>query len=202
MVSGDGWRVKPERWIDPTRWADIIRPGALPQTMLFPTLTFTVFFLVVYPLNWLLRPHDRLWKPFILAASYLFYGYWDGRFVGLLVLSSAVNWAVGKRIATAADGHRRRWLVLGVGFNVAVLGVFKYYGFFIQSINDGLRLAGLPERLPLLEIILPVGISFFTFQGISYVVDLYRRQITPVGLLDFAVYQAFFPHLGMKGRER
>jgi D-alanyl-lipoteichoic acid acyltransferase DltB (MBOAT superfamily) len=163
--------------------------------MLFPTFHFILFFLVVYPLNWLLRPRDRAWKPFILLASYLFYGYWNWRFVGLLILSSVVNWAVGQRLAAAALGRRRLWLALGVVFNLAVLGVFKYYGFFIQTTNDSLRALGMPGRLPFLEIILPVGISFFTFQGISYIVDLYRRNFHTVSLPDFMVYQAFFPHL-------
>jgi D-alanyl-lipoteichoic acid acyltransferase DltB (MBOAT superfamily) len=162
--------------------------------MLFPTLTFCLFFALVYPLNWFLRPHDRAWKAFILVASYIFYGAWDWRFVGLLILSSLVNWAVGQRLV-ADEAGRRRWLVLGVAFNLCVLGVFKYYGFFIESANEGLRALGLAGRLPFLEIILPVGISFFTFQGISYVVDLYRRHFQAVSLSDFFVYQAFFPHL-------
>jgi D-alanyl-lipoteichoic acid acyltransferase DltB (MBOAT superfamily) len=168
--------------------------------MLFPTLHFILLFaLVVYPLSWLLRRRDRPWKLFILAASYAFYGYWDWphgwRFVGLLILSSAVNWAVGERLEPASGRRRQAWLALGVLFNLAVLGVFKYYGFFIESANASLLQAGLAQRLPLLEIVLPVGISFFTFQGISYVVDLYRRSFHRVSLSDFFVYQAFFPHL-------
>jgi alginate O-acetyltransferase complex protein AlgI len=165
--------------------------------MLFPTLTFAAFFSLVYPVSWLLRRRPQAWKLFILGASYVFYGFWDWRFVLLVMLSSVVNAELGRLLAVAAADRRRQRLLLGLGvaFNLTLLGVFKYYGFFIASANTGLHNLGLPADLPLLDIILPVGISFFTFQAISYLVDLYRGQLQPARLLDFAVYLTFFPHV-------
>jgi D-alanyl-lipoteichoic acid acyltransferase DltB (MBOAT superfamily) len=163
--------------------------------VLFPTLTFAIFFLVVFPISWWLRPHQRSWRLFMLAASYVFYGSWDWRFVFLLFASSVVNAFLGRMIAAETRAGRRGYLVAAVAFNVGLLGVFKYYGFFVESLNGLLTGLGLPGQVPFLEIILPVGISFFTFQAISYVVDIHRRQIEPVPWLDFAVFLAFFPHL-------
>jgi D-alanyl-lipoteichoic acid acyltransferase DltB (MBOAT superfamily) len=163
--------------------------------MLFPTLQFVLFFLLVFPVSWLLRWRDRPWKAFILAASYVFYAAWDWRFVGLIILSTLVNSALARVIARSEGVSRRAALTVALVFNLGLLGAFKYYGFFIESFNDLARGVGVPFRMPFLEIILPVGISFFTFQAISYVVDVYRRQIGPVAVLDFAVYLAFFPHL-------
>jgi alginate O-acetyltransferase complex protein AlgI len=163
--------------------------------MLFPTLTFAAFFMVVYPIAWLLRWRLQAWKLFILGASYVFYGFWDWRFVFLIMGSTVVNTLLARRIARETAVGRRDSLVVALIFNLGLLGAFKYYGFFIESFNALLRNIGLPGRLPFLEIILPVGISFFTFQAISYVVDVHRGQVTPAPLLDFAVYLAFFPHL-------
>jgi D-alanyl-lipoteichoic acid acyltransferase DltB (MBOAT superfamily) len=163
--------------------------------MLFPTLTFAGFFAVVYPLSCLLRSRPRAWKLLILGASYVFYGFWDWRFVLLVMLSSVVNAELGRKLAAAAGRRRRLLLISGVVFNLTLLGVFKYYGFFIDSANTTLHNLGLPADLPLLEIILPVGISFFTFQAISYLVDLNRGRLQPASLLDFCVYLTFFPHV-------
>jgi alginate O-acetyltransferase complex protein AlgI len=163
--------------------------------VLFPTFTFAVFFLIVYPISWLLRWRDRAWKIFMLIASYIFYGFWDWRFVFLLIGSTLFNALLAPRIAREAEAGRKNTLVFAIAVNLVVLGVFKYYGFFIESFNNLLRILGLPERLPFLEIILPVGISFFTFQAISYVVDVHRKRIEPSPALDIGVYLAFFPHV-------
>lgn len=163
--------------------------------MLFPTLTFAVFFVVVYPIYWFLRERGQAWKPFILAASYLFYGFWDWRFVSLIIASTVVNQWLAIWIAAPGYRLRRGLLVLALIFNLGLLGVFKYYGFFTDSLNSLLRALGLGTRLPIFEIIVPVGISFFTFQAISYVVDIYKGKLKPAPALDFAVYLAFFPHL-------
>jgi len=164
--------------------------------MLFPTLTFAVFFVLVYPAYWFLRERvGWAWKPFILVASYIFYGFWDWRFVFLIVASTIVNQGLAVWIDPPAYRFRRPLLVIAVVFNLGLLGVFKYYGFFIDSLNLSLRRLGLGTRLPVLEIIVPVGISFFTFQAITYVVDTYKGKIKPASLIDFAVYLAFFPHL-------
>ncbi|MDH3706515.1 MAG: MBOAT family protein [Acidimicrobiia bacterium] len=159
--------------------------------MLFPTLTFALFFAVVLPLSWALRPHIVAWKVFMLGASYVFYGAWNWRFIGLLVFTTLANEIAGVAIHRSTSPRARRTLVtLAVAGNLGLLGVFKYYDFFIESFNN---LFG--SSIPLADIILPVGISFFTFQAISYVVDIYRRDAAPVPLLDFAVYLAFFPQL-------
>ncbi len=158
--------------------------------MLFPTFTFAVFFAIVLPVSWALRPRKTAWKLFLLGASYLFYGYWDWRFVPLIVAVTLVNEFLGVAIGRA-DPRRKRFLTaLAVAVDLVVLGFFKYYGFFVTSIEDRIG-----ADLPTLDVILPVGISFFTFQAISYVVDIHRGDARPVGLLDFAVYLAFFPQL-------
>jgi len=163
--------------------------------LLFPTTTFALFFLLVFPISWWLRPPSRAWKGFILGASYVFYGYWDWRFVLLIVASTVVNAAVAKGIARGGSRLAKTFLTVAVAFNLAVLGLFKYYGFFLDSLERLLGLFGRSSGLPFLEIILPVGISFFTFQFLSYVVDVYRRVVPPAPLLDVAVYPAFFPHI-------
>ena len=168
--------------------------------MLFPTITFAVFFLVVYAANWLLMPRLRLWKWFIIAASYVFYGWWDWRFVLLLVAATFVNQALGVQIARARGrrgGGRaaKRWLVLSVVANLAALGYFKYMDFFAANLDHLLGSVGLGAPLPLLRILLPVGISFLVFRVLTYTIDIYRGELAPASTLDFGVYVAFFPYL-------
>ena len=175
--------------------------------MLFPTVDFAMFFLVVFAGSWLLRPHKVAWKLFILAASFYFYGYWfssqdDLPLTALLAFSIVVNWAFGQAVfaAMGPDGQRtdrsRRLVRLAVVVNLGVLGYFKYANFFITSFTDRLAVVGVHLDGPAVGVLLPIGISFFTFQAISYVVDIgrgvWRR---PVSLLDFAVYLSFFAHL-------
>ncbi|MGZ9099023.1 MAG: MBOAT family O-acyltransferase, partial [Brevundimonas sp.] len=164
--------------------------------MLFPTLAFGVFFLFVYFTAWSLDRENGRRKLFLLLASWFFYAQWDWRFVGLLIASAVLNWAVGALIARQ-PGAKKAWLVgLGVAVNLLILGFFKYYGFFIEQAGDLLTRFGWERDLPLLQIVLPVGISFFTFQGISYVVDVHRGK-TPAAksLLDVMLLMSFFPHL-------
>ena len=170
--------------------------------MLFPTLAFGVFFLFVYFTAWSLDRENGRRKLFLLLASWFFYAQWDWRFVGLLILSAVLNWGVAALIARsdAAEGRgagRRKLLVgLGVAANLLILGFFKYYGFFVEQTGELLTRFGWERDLPLLQIVLPVGISFFTFQGISYVVDVHRRKTPPAeSLLDVMLLMSFFPHL-------
>ena len=165
--------------------------------MLFPTITFAVFFLCVFIGNWLLMPRPRLWKPFMLAVSLLFYGWWDWRFVFLLLLSALVNQAFAQWIAARRRrGARSGWaLAAAVAVDLGVLGWFKYYGFFVTSVAGALGALGLNADLPLLRIVLPLGISFLTFRVLSYVIDVHRGALQPASLLDFSVYVAFFPYL-------
>ena len=165
--------------------------------MLFPTVEFAIFFLGVFYISWALKGHLMQRKAFLLAASYFFYSFWDFRFVLLLLEASIVNYALGLWLSKPL-GERKRKLLLfsGVAFNLMVLGFFKYFGFFLTSFYDLLSLTGFEREFKIWEIILPMGISFFTFQGISYVVDIYRKEIPAKNsLLDVMLYISFFPQL-------
>ncbi len=163
--------------------------------MLFPTFTFAVFFAVVLTVGWSLHRNGAAWKLFMLAASYFFYGFWDWRFIGLIVLSTIVNQGFATVIdRSERDRARSSLLVTGVAFNLGLLGFFKYYGFFAESMGATLSRFGLPAP-PMLQIVLPIAISFFTFQALSYIIDVKRRELTPAPLIDFALYLCFFPHL-------
>ena len=161
--------------------------------MLFPTTDFAVFFVVVFTASWLLRPYPRAWKWMILLASYVFYGWWDWRFVALLAASTVITQSGAQAAARSRPGKAA--LAVTVGLQLGLLGWFKYYGFFTVNVANALHRAGLGSPLPVVQVALPIGISFFTFMGISYVVDCHRGQLQPAGWLDAAVYLAFFPHL-------
>ena len=165
--------------------------------MLFPTPEFAIFFLAIFIAAWALRAHNEPRKALLLAASYFFYGYWDWRFMALLAISSGFNYAAGMAIAgTSNEVLRGRIVTVAVVVNLAVLGVFKYYNFFIDSLTDLTLAFGIQRDMPFLEIVLPIGISFFTFQGISYVIDVNRRHIAPVrSPIDLFLYISFFPQL-------
>src|SRR5262245_22602858 len=141
-------------------------------------------------------PHPRAWRPFILAASYFFYGWLDWRWVFLLIASSLVNFAVGYVIGHAPSARaRKQALIAGVVFDLGLLCTFKYLGFFVSSVDDSLDSVGFGSPLPFLQLVLPIGISFFTFQGISYIVDVYRGETKAAPMVEVAMLQAFFPHL-------
>ncbi len=176
--------------------------GPLAPSGGWPTLIKVLLWLVASSLaavgviRWFDLKGLTRWNVFILLASYVFYGNYDWHFVALLAGSTVVNQVVTKGI----DGHgaervRRLWLLGGVAFNLGVLGWFKYKGFFAESTASVLEPFGIDFTPPARAIIPPVGISFFTFQALSYVIDTYRRKIRPVPLLEFAVYLSFFPHL-------
>jgi D-alanyl-lipoteichoic acid acyltransferase DltB (MBOAT superfamily) len=164
--------------------------------MLFPTLTFGLFFLLTYCLVWAVSRSNEWRKILLLLASWVFYGAWDWRFVALLILSAFLNWGAARIIAAGDDpAVRKRVLVAGVLANLAILGFFKYYGFFLEQLGDLLSAAGFARDLPLVQIILPVGVSFFTFQGMSYLVDVYKQRVPAATLLDITFLMSFFPHL-------
>ena len=165
--------------------------------MLFPTLAFGIFFLFVYFTAWSLDRENGRRKIFLLLASWFFYAQWDWRFVGLLIASAVLNWGVAALIASSDSPLRRKWLVaLGVAINLTILGFFKYYGFFVEQAVELLNQFGWERDAPLLQIVLPIGISFFTFQGISYVVDVHRGKTPPArSLVDVMLLMSFFPHL-------
>ncbi len=163
--------------------------------MLFPTVQFAIFFVVVLTANWLLQPNRRAWTWFMLAASYVFYGAWDWRFLGLITVSTLINQTSAVAISRTEGAARKRLVAAAVAANLLILGWFKYYGFFATSLINLFGRAGVDLPLPLLTITLPVGISFFTFQALSYVIDVYRGREQPTTLLDFGLYLAFFPQL-------
>ena len=164
--------------------------------MLFPTIDFAIFFGIVFVLNWLLAPFPRYWKIFIIIASYVFYGWWDWRFVFLLAASTVTTILGGILVHKAASGRSRRgWLAATVVVELGLLGWFKYYGFLSQNVDNALHSLGLHGPFPLLNITLPVGISFFTFMGLSYVIDIFRQSLEPAKPIDVAVFVCFFPHL-------
>ncbi len=158
--------------------------------MLFPTVTFAVFFMIVLPVSWALQRHRRAWTAWILLASYVFYAWWDWRFVFLLMASTVVNHVLALAIFRSTTiAARKTFLALAVGFDVGLLAYFKYAGFFASSADNLIGTSWL------VTVTLPVGISFFTFMAISYVVDTYRGEVEPASFSRFAVFQAFFPHL-------
>ncbi len=134
---------------------------------------------------------------FLLAVSYLFYGWWDWRFLLLIVFSSALDFSVGKQIAkTQEQGTRKRWLWLSIAANLGLLGFFKYSNFFIESFAEAFQLMGVAFSPNSLQLILPVGISFYTFQTMSYTIDVYRRKMEATDdALAFFAYVSFFPQL-------
>jgi D-alanyl-lipoteichoic acid acyltransferase DltB (MBOAT superfamily) len=165
--------------------------------VLFPTATFAIFFLIVLPLSWLLMPNPHRWRPFIIGASFVFYSWWDWRFILLLAGSILWNQLMAVRIHRAAGRASRRKALLwfAIAGNLGLLGYFKYYDFFVSSTQNLVTLAGLDVPLEVRTVILPVGISFYTFMGISYIVDIYRGDAEPTTLEKFATYLSFFPHL-------
>jgi D-alanyl-lipoteichoic acid acyltransferase DltB (MBOAT superfamily) len=164
--------------------------------VLFPTATFAAFFLVVLPLSWLAMSDLRRWRLFIIAASYVFYGWWDWHFVFLLAGCTLWNHVLAIRIVRAESlPVRKGLLAVAVAGDLALLGYFKYYDFFASSAHNLAAEVGVGLPLSTRAIVLPVGISFFTFMAISYVVDAYRGDFAPVTLARFAAYLSFFPHL-------
>lgn len=169
--------------------------------MLFPTVAFAIFFVIVFTANWLLRPFHTAWRIFMLAASVYFYAFWDERFVLLIGASILLNHLFAlATAATLGPGDEKttasRAVVAGaVVVNLAILGFFKYYGFFVTSLIAIGEDIGVDLSPPLLEVILPVGISFFTFQAMGYVIDVGRGEQRPIPLINFALYLTFFAHI-------
>ena len=163
--------------------------------MLFNSLEFMVFLPLVFLVYWTLSRTKQ--NVFILAASYVFYGWWDWRFLGLIIFSSLVDFFVGKRLESNDDQLKRRYLLsISLITNLGLLGFFKYFNFFIDSFADLLHSVGLQANIPTLQIVLPVGISFYTFQTLSYTIDVYRRRMRPTDdLLQFMAFVSFFPQL-------
>lgn len=163
--------------------------------MVFNSLQFVAFFVIVYALYRVL-PH-RAQNSMLLVASYVFYAAWDWRFLGLLIGSTVIDFCVAKYLYRETDTRRRRLaLLISLAYNLGVLGLFKYFNFFADGLGRLFAFAGWRMDPVTIHVILPLGISFYTFMTISYVIDVYRREIEPAdNLIDFALFVAYFPHL-------
>jgi D-alanyl-lipoteichoic acid acyltransferase DltB (MBOAT superfamily) len=163
--------------------------------MVFNSLHFVWFFVVVYAAYRVLPHRAQNWL--LLAASYYFYAAWDWRFLGLLVGSTLVDYTCARVLdRSQAPARRRAILCLSLGFNLTLLGFFKYFNFFADNLHAFFSALGWQLDFVTVRVLLPVGISFYTFVTMSYVIDVYRRDIPATrGFVDFAVFVAYFPHL-------
>jgi len=166
--------------------------------MLFNSFTFFLFFIIVFFVYWFpLKYTTKRQNIFILISSYVFYAWWDWRFLGLIILSTLVDYFVGIFLSTESKENKRKVLLgLSVVFNLGLLCYFKYYNFFIENWINAWQSIGVNSNITSLNIILPVGISFYTFQTLSYTIDVYRNKIeNSNSLINFAAFVAFFPQL-------
>ncbi len=166
--------------------------------MLFNSIDFVVFLPLVFAIYWLI-PKTRLQTQniFITLASFVFYGWWDIRFLVLMLISIVIDFFCGRWIHNSPFKNRKKFfLALSIVSNLSMLGFFKYYNFFIESFNAAFTIAGIPLQGTTLNIILPVGISFYTFQTLSYTIDIYRGNLKPVSsFFAFSAFVSFFPQL-------
>ena len=166
--------------------------------MLFNSIDFAIFLPIVFTLYWLIPSKKVFYQNmFLVCMSYFFYAWWDWRFLFLIVFSSLVDFISGKKIySSKSDINKKVWLLVSLLTNIGMLGFFKYFNFFIDSLNNSFQLFGNDIRISNLNIVLPVGISFYTFQTISYSIDIYREKMKPTGnLVMFLGYVGFFPQL-------
>ena len=166
--------------------------------MLFNSFEFAIFLPVVFTLYWfILKKNLRAQNFFLLAAAYVFYGWWDWRFLFLIAFSSGLDYFIGLRLARIEkQQYRRMFFGLSCLVNLGFLGFFKYYNFFVDSFISAFSGVGIQLEARTLNIILPVGISFYTFQSMSYVLDIYRRRMEPTrDIIAFFGFVSFFPHL-------
>ncbi|MBR7013157.1 MAG: MBOAT family protein [Muribaculaceae bacterium] len=164
--------------------------------MQFDSYTYALFLPLVFIIYWALRKNLKWQNLFLLVASYVFYGWWDWRMLGLIVLTSLTTWGSALMMRGDHSRHDRLWSAANIVLNVGILAVFKYLNFLRDSFVDILGLFGVNPDWPTLHILLPVGISFYTFQAISYTIDVYRGDIKPTrDVVAFGVFIAFFPQL-------
>ena len=166
--------------------------------MLFNSLDFAIFLPIVFILYWFVTNRNlRLQNLLIVIASYVFYGWWDWRFLSLILFSTLVDYSVGRKLKVEQDSGRRKLLLwLSILVNLGFLGFFKYYNFFLDNFVTAFRFFGMEFQVQSLNIILPVGISFYTFQTLSYTIDVYKRKLEPTdNFIAFAAFVSFFPQL-------
>lgn len=166
--------------------------------MLFNSIHFAIFLPIVFFLYWFATNKNlKLQNALLLAASYFFYGCWDWRFLFLLMFSTLLDFYTGIKMGEAnSKSAKKIWFILSVGINLGFLGVFKYYNFFAESFSEAVAHVGWKVDPFTLNVILPVGISFYTFHGLSYVIDIYKGRINAErNFVDYAVFVSFFPLL-------
>lgn len=166
--------------------------------MLFNSIDFVVFLPLVFILYWYVTNKSlKLQNIFIVLASYTFYGWWDWRFLFLILFSTVVDYVVGQGLKQKDSNVTRKTLLwISITVNLGLLGVFKYYDFFLESLYDAIPALQTTLSFNTLDIILPVGISFYTFQTLSYTIDVYKRKLEPVDdFVAFMAYVSFFPQL-------
>lgn len=166
--------------------------------MLFNSIEFCIFLPIVFTIYWLIDNRQLNWQNFfLLFASYFFYGWWDWRFLSLIILSSIIDFLIGIALYKTADKqHRKIYLGLSLLINLGCLGIFKYYNFFVHNFINAFSFLGTELQVSTLSIILPVGISFYTFQTLSYTIDVYKKKIEPTkDWIAFFTFVSFFPQL-------
>ena len=166
--------------------------------MYFNSLDFALFLPIVFILYWFVTNKNlKLQNALLVVASYLFYGWWDWRFLSLIVFSSLVDYTIGLQLNKVAQPSKRKLLLWSsILVNLGFLGFFKYYNFFVDSFVDAFSFFGSPIQPNTLDIILPVGISFYTFQTLSYTIDVYKRKLEPTrDIVSFLAFVSFFPQL-------
>ncbi|MFT4847495.1 MAG: alginate O-acetyltransferase complex protein AlgI [Parvicella sp.] len=166
--------------------------------MLFNSIEFLIFLPVVFLLYWFVfNKNLKLQNLFLLTISYVFYGWWDWRFLSLIFLSSLIDFSIGKKLSLTAQESKRKWLLgISLSVNLGLLGVFKYYNFFVESLQESFHVLGADVSITTLHIVLPVGISFYTFQTLSYTIDVYRNKLEAThDPVKFFAFVSFFPQL-------
>ncbi len=166
--------------------------------MLFNSIEFAIFFPICFIIYWfILGKNLKIQNLFVVGSSYLFYGWWDWRFLSLIAFSTLLDFSIGVMLSKTSDSLRRKLLLAtSVVINLGFLGFFKYYNFFIDSLVDSFTFFGSAIHPNRLNIILPVGISFYTFQTLSYTIDVYQKKLQPTSnFISFAAFVSFFPQL-------
>jgi D-alanyl-lipoteichoic acid acyltransferase DltB (MBOAT superfamily) len=166
--------------------------------MLFNSIEFAIFLPIVFLLYWFVFPKSiGKQNLLILLVSYVFYAWWDWRFLFLLAFSTFLDYFSGLKIEQAkSHAQSKFWLILSIGINLGFLGFFKYYNFFVTELTNAIANAGITINPWTLKVILPVGISFYTFHGLSYIIDIYKKKIiAEKNFVDYAVFVSYFPLL-------
>ena len=172
--------------------------NSIKTIMLFNSIDFIIFLPIVFIGYWFLfNKNIKYQNLFITISSYVFYGWWDWRFLSLIIFSTVVDYIVGNRLTIVNNKTKRRALLYAsILINLGLLALFKYYNFFIENFIEAFSFLGFSIKPNTLNIILPIGISFYTFQTLSYTIDIYNKKIRPTkDIISFAAFVSFFPQL-------